>query len=87
MLGPAAANLALYGLEDRCDKKRRWFPWAQLIYRAFGTQPDACPHCGERMGVQAFLLGGGRAEHVLQWVEAHGHRLRDGPYGTQAVAA
>ena len=78
----------LHAPEDAVQrKKRRWFPWAQLIYRAFGTQPDACPHCGERMGVQAFLLGGGRAEHVLQWVEAHGHRLRDGPYGTQAVAA
>ncbi len=57
----------------------RWIRWSTLIFRVFGRVADACPGCGQRMGVVATLHGRGRAWNGLRWIEDRASRSRDGP--------
>ncbi len=65
--------------QTRGKRPSRWIRWRTLILRVFGRVADACPGCGQRMGVVATLHGHGRAWYGLRWIEDRATRGRDGP--------
>ena len=57
-------------------KTKRYYPWADLLRRVFGTEVFCCPHCGGRRRLVSFITEPEAIERILThlgivpWLEA-----------------
>ena len=84
--GTAAAGFALTGAtdphgDDRCGPRYR-VPWAELLRKVFSLDVLACPECGGRMELMAFIAEAAVAKRILD----HLGLASTGPPLAKAVA-
>ena len=56
-----------------------WMSWAALLYRVFGVDGLACPHCGLAMTLRTVVLSPPQTERVIRGIEASVRRARGPP--------